>query len=73
MKTIVLGLITFYQIVISSALKQLLGVQSMCRYSPSCSEYARIAVVQHGVLRGSVLAFKRLLTCQPFAQRTKST
>jgi putative membrane protein insertion efficiency factor len=36
-----------------------------CRYVPSCSEYARLAVIQHGALRGSWLAAKRLARCHP--------
>ena len=39
-----------------------------CRYVPTCSEYAIEAVERHGVLRGSVLAFWRLLRCHPFVK-----
>lgn len=38
-----------------------------CRYAPTCSEYARLAILKHGLLAGSVLAFWRLLRCQPMA------
>ncbi len=38
-----------------------------CRYYPSCSEYARQAVVRHGPLRGGWLALRRLLRCHPWA------
>lgn len=37
-----------------------------CRYLPSCSDYAREAVVQFGVIRGSFLAARRLARCHPF-------
>lgn len=37
-----------------------------CRFSPTCSEYARLAVIKHGALRGSWLAAGRLLRCQPW-------
>jgi uncharacterized protein len=37
-----------------------------CRFSPTCSEYARLALLKHGFWRGSVLAAGRLLRCQPF-------
>jgi len=38
-----------------------------CRYSPTCSEYARLAVLEYGVLRGSLKAAARLARCQPMA------
>ena len=37
-----------------------------CRFSPTCSEYARLAVIEHGVLRGGGLSLLRVLRCQPF-------
>ena len=37
-----------------------------CRYLPSCSDYARDAVVVHGALKGSWLAVRRLSRCHPF-------
>ena len=39
-----------------------------CRYLPTCSEYASIAIANHGPLRGSALAFWRLLRCNPFVR-----
>ena len=36
-----------------------------CRFMPSCSEYAREAIVRFGVVRGSLLALKRLARCHP--------
>ena len=36
-----------------------------CRFTPTCSEYARLALIRHGLGRGSALAFLRLLRCQP--------
>jgi uncharacterized protein len=37
-----------------------------CRFTPTCSEYARLALLKHGFVRGSALAAGRLLRCQPF-------
>jgi putative membrane protein insertion efficiency factor len=37
-----------------------------CRFHPSCSTYAETAIAVHGAGRGSWLAFRRLLKCQPF-------
>jgi putative membrane protein insertion efficiency factor len=60
-------LITVYQKIVSPALKQLLGMQSMCRFTPSCSEYAKISIKKYGVIKGSSLAGIRLMHCQPFS------
>lgn len=37
-----------------------------CRFAPTCSEYARLALLKHGFWRGSALAAWRLARCQPF-------
>lgn len=37
-----------------------------CRFLPSCADYARDAVIRHGVLRGSWLALTRVGRCHPF-------
>jgi uncharacterized protein len=38
-----------------------------CKYHPSCSEYARLAVRKHGVVRGSLFAAWRVLRCNPWS------
>ena len=52
--------IRFYQIAISP----LLGPS--CRFTPTCSEYARQALVKHGPVKGLWLAVKRILRCHPW-------
>lgn len=42
------------------------GRPSPCRYYPTCSTYAVEAVETHGALRGSYLATRRILRCNPF-------
>jgi putative membrane protein insertion efficiency factor len=37
-----------------------------CRFAPTCSEYARQALIAHGLLRGGWLATCRLLRCHPW-------
>ena len=39
-----------------------------CRYVPTCSEYARDAIEEHGAMRGSLMAAWRLLRCHPFGK-----
>ncbi|MCR5176077.1 MAG: membrane protein insertion efficiency factor YidD [Anaerovibrio sp.] len=37
-----------------------------CRYIPTCSEYAIIAIEKYGPMKGGYLAVKRILRCHPF-------
>jgi putative membrane protein insertion efficiency factor len=41
---------------------------SQCLYLPTCSEYAYVALVRFGVVKGSWLALGRLARCHPFAK-----
>jgi len=38
-----------------------------CRFTPTCSEYARQAIARHGARRGSWLGIKRLCRCHPYS------
>ena len=37
-----------------------------CRFRPTCSQYALVAMRKFGAIRGSWLTLKRLLRCHPF-------
>lgn len=37
-----------------------------CRYHPTCSQYAFIAIRDYGAIRGGWLTVKRILRCQPW-------
>ena len=37
-----------------------------CRYIPTCSQYALEAVEKYGAVKGTFLATKRILRCNPF-------
>ena len=37
-----------------------------CRYQPTCSQYALDALTEHGAVRGTWLAVKRIARCHPF-------
>lgn len=52
--------IRFYQLYISP----LLGPS--CRFTPTCSEYARQAILKHGPIKGLGLAIWRILRCNPW-------
>ncbi len=62
MKTVLLFLVRFYRAHLSRFLPP------SCRFVPSCSAYAEEALLRHGAARGSFLAMKRLLRCQPFCR-----
>nr|WP_320147276.1 membrane protein insertion efficiency factor YidD [uncultured Anaeromusa sp.] len=60
MKRLLLGAIVFYRNFLSP-LKP-----PTCRFMPTCSEYAYLAIEKYGVVRGAWLAVKRLAKCHPF-------
>lgn len=57
---VLLGLLRVYQSVVSPM------TGPTCRYYPSCSQYAVVAVQRHGAVRGSWLAVRRLARCHPW-------
>jgi putative membrane protein insertion efficiency factor len=59
------GLLRAYKAALSPAFHALAGATGACRFQPTCSEYAAIAVSEHGLLRGGVMALGRLLRCHP--------
>jgi len=60
-KHVLIWLLKGYRLVISPLYGQ------VCRYHPSCSAYALGAVTEHGSLRGSWLAVRRVGRCHPWA------
>ena len=64
LKNIFLGILTAYQAI----LRAFLGPS--CRFSPTCSEYAREAVERYGVWRGGWLGMKRLSRCHPWSGKS---
>ncbi|MEG0257760.1 MAG: membrane protein insertion efficiency factor YidD [Christensenella sp.] len=59
MKKVILALIRFYQKAISPYFRP------CCRFTPTCSQYAVEAVTKYGALKGTFLAIKRILRCNP--------
>lgn len=59
-RLVIVALIRAYQIVLSPLFPP------ACRFHPSCSQYALVAVRNHGVLRGGWLALRRLARCNPW-------
>ena len=56
----IIALIRVYQLVISPVLP------NACRYSPTCSAFGIEAIVKYGPFKGTSLALKRFLRCNPW-------
>lgn len=54
------GLIRLYQLALSPWFGQ------QCRFTPTCSEYTRQAILKHGALKGAWLGLKRVGRCHPW-------
>jgi putative membrane protein insertion efficiency factor len=59
MRHIAAFLITLYQRLLSPLFPP------SCRFVPTCSQYAKEAILRHGLVRGSYLAARRILRCHP--------
>jgi putative membrane protein insertion efficiency factor len=57
---LMLAVIRFYQCCISPL------TPAMCRFTPTCSQYAKEAILKHGPFKGGWLALRRILRCHPF-------
>ncbi len=58
-KRALLLLVRVYQLTISPLMA------NHCRFEPTCSRYALIAIERHGALKGSWLAIRRIGRCHP--------
>ncbi|MEK9690691.1 MAG: membrane protein insertion efficiency factor YidD [Pelagibacteraceae bacterium] len=56
---ILIGLIKGYKLIISPYLGP------SCRYLPTCSEYSIEALKTYGLLKGTFMSLKRILSCHP--------
>lgn len=59
MRYFLIGLIKIYQLIPGPW-------HNMCRYTPTCSEYAIISLKRYGVFKGSFISIKRILRCAPW-------
>lgn len=57
-------LVRVYQLTLSKLIRLFFG--NVCRFEPSCSQYAVLCLKGHGAARGSFLAVKRICRCNPF-------
>jgi len=68
MKYVAIFFIRVYQLLVSPLFHAVTGSTSGCRYQPTCSEYAKEVITEHGIKTGVPMALKRLSTCHPFAK-----
>jgi hypothetical protein len=57
-----------YKYAFSPVLHSVAGATGACRFQPTCSDYAAIAVSEYGIVRGGWMALWRILRCQPFCK-----
>jgi len=60
-RQVLLGLVRAYRLLFSA------WIGPVCRYYPSCSQYALDALNRHGALGGSAWAAWRVLRCNPWS------
>lgn len=58
------GVFQLYRLLLSPLLHST-GISS-CRFQPTCSDYAEVAIARFGLLRGGWLALRRVARCHPF-------
>ena len=62
MEKVFLGTIKLYQLLISPFLGE------HCRFYPSCSGYAQLAIGKYGLIQGLKKGFWRIMRCHPFCK-----
>ena len=41
---------------------------SSCRFTPTCSEYTKQAIIKYGIIKGAFLGIKRISKCHPWGK-----
>ncbi|OQY17539.1 MAG: membrane protein insertion efficiency factor YidD [Desulfobacterium sp. 4572_20] len=59
-RAFIISLIKLYQVLVSPLMP------SSCRFMPTCSTYASLAIDKYGIIKGGFLALIRILKCHPF-------
>ena len=59
-RDVLIGLVRGYRLLLSP------WVGSSCRFEPTCSQYALVALERHGAVVGGALTAGRVLRCHPW-------
>lgn len=55
-----IALVYVYKYIVSPVLPR------ACRFYPTCSQYAIVAIKRHGIIKGTFLSAYRVIRCNPF-------
>lgn len=61
MKYIIIGMIRVYQMIPFKS-------HNLCKFTPTCSNYAIDAIKEYGAFKGTILSIKRILRCNPLSK-----
>ena len=62
-----MNILTYFLIKLIKSYKFLISplLGNSCRYLPTCSDYSIESLKTFGLIKGSFLSFKRILSCHP--------
>ena len=61
MRKILIKIIELYQVTP-------LHIHTYCRFTPTCSQYMKEAIIEYGSFKGTLMGIKRILRCHPFGK-----
>jgi putative membrane protein insertion efficiency factor len=70
MKNLVLFVISIYQKlhVLDNPISKMFFGDTICRFTPTCSEYTYESVKKYGIMKGLLLGSKRIARCNPLSK-----
>ena len=70
-RNIAIGLVVFYQKIFSpdhSFWAKKLGIGGYCKFTPTCSEYMKLSLKKHGLIKGMFKGIWRIMRCNPWGK-----
>jgi putative membrane protein insertion efficiency factor len=70
-RNLAIGLVWFYQKTLSpdhSKIMKVIFPNGYCRYTPTCSEYAKLAIKKYGFIHGTIKSIWRVFRCNPWSR-----